>query len=287
MKQYSTSGYDKITLAQGQLILIDKLSSIPVPQVIKNEMLVVVLVLDGHGTFTISGNILKTNKNDMLICLPNTIFEHFTHSRGFKYRCFALSTECVVRYTPVMDNMWDIMSLLKQQPIIPLTDQEMTGLSKYYDLMLTKQDLPPKIQDKVIEMLLKAFFYDIHHILNHVDNIAPYKFTQREQHFKHFVEMLGQSYPKKRLVSYYAEQLCITPKYLASVCKDITGKTPSQIIDEHVMKDIEYLMKHTAKSIKDISAELDFPSLSFFGQYMRAHFGMSPKEYRKSITSKK
>ena len=123
MKQYSTSGYDKITLAQGQLILIDKLSSIPVPQVIKNEMLVVVLVLDGHGTFTISGNTLKTNKNDMLIGLPNTIFEHFTHSRGFKYRCFALSTECLVRYAPVMDNMWDIMSLLTQQPIIPLTDQ--------------------------------------------------------------------------------------------------------------------------------------------------------------------
>ena len=245
------------------------------------------LVLDGHGTFTISGNTLKTNKNDMLIGLPNTIFEHFTHSLGFKYRCFALSTECLVRYAPVMDNMWDIMSLLTQQPIIPLTDQEMTGLSKYYDLMLTKQDLPPKIQDKVIEMLLKAFFYDIHHILNHVDNIAPYKFTQREQHFKHFVEMLGQSYPKKRLVSYYAEQLCITPKYLASVCKDITGKTPSQIIDEQVMKDIEYLMKHTAKSIKDISAELDFPSLSFFGQYMRAHFGMSPKQYRKSISDKK
>ena len=100
MKQHSTNEYNKISLAQGQLVLIDKLASMPVPHVVKNEMLIVVLILDGHGAFTISGNTFKASKNDMLIGLPNTILEHFTHSRGFKYRCFAMSTECVVRHTP-------------------------------------------------------------------------------------------------------------------------------------------------------------------------------------------
>ena len=60
----------------------------------------------------------------------------------------------------------------------------------------------------------------------------------------------------------------------------MSGNTASSLIEQYVMKDIQYLLKKTTKSIKEIVNELDFPSISFFGKYVKQHVGMSPKQYR-------
>ena len=73
----------------------------------------------------------------------------------------------------------------------------------------------------------------------------------------------------------------ITPKYLSAVCKEASGQTASELINQYVVKDIVYLLHQPDKSIKDIAFELDFPNLSFFGKYVKKHLGMSPKMYRK------
>ena len=39
------------------------------------------------------------------------------------------------------------------------------------------------------------------------------------------------------------------------------------------------------ESIKEIAIELDFPSLSFFGKYVRLRTGLSPKEYRERLVN--
>ena len=90
-------------------------------------------------------------------------------------------------------------------------------------------------------------------------------------------------YPKNRRVNYYADRLHVTPKYLAAVCKSIAKESPSHLIDLYMVKDIEYLLTHTSKSIKEIAIELDFPTLSFFGKYVRQHLGVSPRAYREEV----
>jgi len=39
-------------------------------------------------------------------------------------------------------------------------------------------------------------------------------------------------------------------------------------------------LKNSPKSIKEISDELEFPNLSFFGRYCRQRLGLSPSEFR-------
>lgn len=64
------------------------------------------------------------------------------------------------------------------------------------------------------------------------------------------------------------------------VCKDISGQPASDLIDQYVMKDVVYLLRKTEKSIKEITNELDFPNISFFGKYVKKHLGLSPRMYR-------
>ena len=82
-------------------------------------------------------------------------------------------------------------------------------------------------------------------------------------------------------VKYFADQLCITPKYLAAICKQQTGKTPSQWIREQMIEKIRSMLVNTTLSSKEIAQRLEFPNPSFFGRFVRQHLGCTPLEFRK------
>ena len=88
--------------------------------------------------------------------------------------------------------------------------------------------------------------------------------------------MLERGYPEVSPHDFYRELF----PYLSSVCKATCGETASMLIHKAVTKDIADLLSYSNKSIKEIMVELDFPSLSFFGKYVKKHFGVGPKEYR-------
>jgi len=99
-------------------------------------------------------------------------------------------------------------------------------------------------------------------------------------HFQRFLDLLHSSQVKHRTVEAYASELCISPKYLTAICKKNSGKTTNQWIREQVLEDIRYYLCQTDLSIKQISDRLGFPNPSFFGKYVKQHFGMTPVDFR-------
>ena len=75
-------------------------------------------------------------------------------------------------------------------------------------------------------------------------------------------------------------RLYVSPKYLSAICKAESGKTANQWITEYTLEDIRYQLLFTNHSIKEITHQLGFPNTSFFGKYVRQHFGTSPKALR-------
>ncbi len=98
--------------------------------------------------------------------------------------------------------------------------------------------------------------------------------------YRRFSTMLVESYPKPREVSWYAEALAVTPKYLAKVVKQISGKSTTEWINEAMMTDVRTSLIHTDDSIKEISARLGFNNPAFFGKYVKKHSGLTPKQLR-------
>ena len=74
--------------------------------------------------------------------------------------------------------------------------------------------------------------------------------------------------------------LAVLPKYLSTICKKYSGKTANTWITEHVMEDIRYYLVSTDLSIKEICVRLGFPNTSFFGKYVKEHFGVTPTQMR-------
>lgn len=96
-----------------------------------------------------------------------------------------------------------------------------------------------------------------------------------------FFKQLSLYHAQERSVSFYASNLCVTPKYLATVVKNVSGKTPYAWIKKEIIKEIEHRLCHTQSSIKEIAYELHFPNTSFMGKFFKAEKGMSPLQYRK------
>lgn len=98
--------------------------------------------------------------------------------------------------------------------------------------------------------------------------------------FNTFLQLLATEQQKRQRVAYYADRLNITPKYLSTICKKVSGKNPMRWISESVMQDCYSLLTDTDLSVKEISVRLGFPNASFFGQYFREQTGQTPIEYR-------
>lgn len=103
---------------------------------------------------------------------------------------------------------------------------------------------------------------------------------RERQLFNQFLELLQHQQQKRRKVVYYADQLCITPKYLSTVCRNVSGKSPMRWIVDGVMEDCYALLRNTDLTVKEISSRQGFPNSSFFGQYFREQAGLTPLEYR-------
>lgn len=267
----------------GNLAFLDKLSDINKPESVQMEIYVIVLCLQGKASLYINGDLYVAYPNDIFVCSPNNLLENCLLSVDFKCHCIGMSPQYIQKILPMTDNAWDVKMYFEKNPLCTLLSQEVVTFCQYYDLLCSKVHLPSGTQEKIIDALMLAFIYDMQNVMNRLVKTVPRPFNSGECLFKNFIDLLSSSYSKNRNVSYYADKLHVTPKYLSSVCKKTGGQTASKLIDQYMLKDIEYLMKHTSKTIKMISAELDFPDISFFGKYVKKHSGMAPKTLREKF----
>ena len=104
--------------------------------------------------------------------------------------------------------------------------------------------------------------------------------TPGERISQEFSQLVIDHYVEERNVSFYAQKLGITPAYLSTVIKQMTGKTCTDIIGDMVIMDAKAQLKSTALPIQEIAYSLHFPNVSFFGKYFKRHVGVGPLEYR-------
>lgn len=118
-------------------------------------------------------------------------------------------------------------------------------------------------------------------LLNHLSGNAHTYKKNSEYICARFFEMLARYYSRERSVSFYASKLCISTKYLATVVKKVSGKTPVAWIKERVVSEIEHMLLYSQASVKEIACQLHFPSVSALGKIFKANKGISPVNYRK------
>lgn len=88
-------------------------------------------------------------------------------------------------------------------------------------------------------------------------------------------------YMEQRGVEFYADKLCLSPKYLSVLSKSICGYTVQELVFKAIIRKSISLLKNTQKSIQEISDYFNFPNASYFGTFFRKQTGVSPQQYRR------
>lgn len=280
-----SSASEGIVWNDGQVAVIERLQNINTGyRMMKADVYAVVLCREGRGTFYVDNRKQEIAKNNLLVCPPNVILENGMFSVDFECCGFIFSSEYVRSLNIVFGATWDVQKLIEKMPVLPLTGEEAATFMQYYALLRDKfMEQPHKYRKELIGGILQAFtceFFRMQERLIPRVSLSATSVKVSESLFQRFVNMISASYPKQRRVTFYADKLCVCPKYLSAVCKQQSGMTASDMIDRFILKDIEFLLKQHGKSIKEIAEELNFPNISFFGKYVKSQVGMPPRRYR-------
>lgn len=225
---------------------------------------------------------------DLLLGLPNTVISHTMLSPKYKVRLAGFSTRFLQRIIKMEKETWNTAVHIHNNPVKSVSDEEDNSVFGFYrDLIVAKiNDEPHCYHREVMQHLFSALFCEmlgqLHKEIECSDksdrsreNIKQVNYTLRK-----FMELLSRDKGIHRSVSYFANELCYTPKHFSKVIKQACGRTPSDLINETAMEQIKYRLKHSDKSIKEIAEEFNFPNQSFFGKYVKAYLGTSPASYR-------
>lgn len=277
--------YKQIPYKSGDVVLLDeqdvmKHSFNPPVQI---DAAVLVLCTDGMMEIEVETNNYKLFRGDLLVCGPNRVMKPIKLLNNTAFKIIFLSHFMHRSGIGYQRSIWDKAFYLGTNPMIHLSDTQITQFEEYYRLLCEKLKNPSSsYHSEIMQSILQAMMYEI---LSYLDGVVVSEndrfVRQGEILFRRFVDLLVESKVKSRFVYYYADKLNVSTKYLSAVCKQVSGKTAGDIIDEFVMKDIIRMLKYSDKSIKEIALELDFPNISFFGKYVKAHLGVSPKAYRR------
>ena len=101
--------------------------------------------------------------------------------------------------------------------------------------------------------------------------------------FDQFIRLVSVHYKQERSVEWYSSEMCLTPKHLSEVVKQVSGRTAGQWITTLVMIEIKSLLSNTSLSIKEITDEMNFPNQSFLGKYFKNIEGISPSDFRRNL----
>lgn len=99
--------------------------------------------------------------------------------------------------------------------------------------------------------------------------------------FDRFISLVSEHHSKERGMAFYAEKLCLTPKYLSKLVKASSGRSAPDWIDAYVILEAKNLLKYSDCPVKEIVSRLNFPNASTFHKFFKAKTGLTPTQYRK------
>lgn len=240
--------------------------------------------LKGELEISVNLKIYKVVENSMLTLLPHHIIQGHSVSDDFE-GYIIIFTPAFAEDINLLRSTLPFMIQIRENPLVILNGDEIDIIHRFCEFIYQIEKNP--LIDSFVEIrkgLLTSFFYTFGAVYRRLLPAEPTERLSRANLiFKNFLMLLVEHYAQERSVSFYASKLCITPKYLGTICREVSKKLATDIIANAVILDAKAKLHKGGLTVQEISNSLNFPNASFFGRYFKRYTGYSPMQYRETL----
>ena len=174
-----------------------------------------------------------------------------------------------------------LYTTLTPEPCYVWTSGEESDLARYIALLgRHRKSAQNPFDNHECKLLLLALTYRLCSIYSRriieEKNVAGHKIDT----FIKLIRLIEKYYMQERGVAFYADKLCLSPKYLSVLSKSVCGYTVQELVFRAIIRKSIFWLKNTNKSVQEISDDLNFPNASFFGTFFKKQTGLAPSYYR-------
>ena len=221
--------------------------------------------------------------NTQVVLLPGVVISLDEKSDDFRVSFFTshieMFREACIRFEP------SFFHFIKEKPCYTLPSEftaPINGLLHATSAIYADTD--HRFRNQIARNHLQSFLLDVydkvHRLFTHKEIEGG---SRPNELFHKFVALVHEYCCSQRDVVFYAGKLCISTKYLTSICRSLTGHSAKKVIDDFTALEIKVLLQSTDLSIQEIADRLSFPDQSYLGRYFKRHEGVSPMEYRAEL----
>lgn len=274
-----------------RIALVDNLDD-NLPNMAKEHMMenpsnlsVAILVVCIKGTITIQIDHVdyEVGHNQTIIILPMTMFQFIGHSEDAKVVLVFMGQK-LTDFSKDIKLGIEFGEQIKFMPRTTLSSTDLEDFVTIYKMLKRKlQDPFYTYKNEIAQSLMRVLGYNAMNrfvLSREIRQIEHHTSNRHEGLFKAFMDALYKDFRQERSVIYYADKLCVTPKYLSSVIFEVSGKHATEWINTLVINECKSMLSTSHYSIKEICDQLNFSNQSFFAKYFKQHTGMSPRDFR-------
>ncbi len=248
---------------------------------------IIIFCISGRIQLEVNLDAFQVGSNSLVLNVPGNIIRVSgveTDERNLRFIVVAMSKSFMSGVRFDFNRLFNESMALFDNPCITLDRSERRLCREYLDLasVLLTSDIQNK--KEAIGALISSISYVLGSIWTGKLTAAERKphapSAKAKNVYDQFLRLVTDYHTSERNMKFYADRLCLTPKYLSKLVKTVSGRSAPDWIDAFVILEAKNLLKYSELSIKQIVAKLNFPNQSVFYKFFKSHTGKTPSQYR-------
>ena len=265
----------------GKIVFFENIEGLDTSGYFYIQGLALVLIEKGHSTIEVNTTTYELEKGCIFVVFPGQIIHVISISDDIKPLCIACSIDMMNDLMSQVKDGLQLFQHAKQAPFQQRDGEDFEQLKKSFrhiqeKIKVTKDN---RYHYQIIKNLVISTAFECLDILTE-KCIEPQGSNRKKALFNAFLQKVEEEHRENHSVKHYADELFVTPKYLSTVVEEMSGKSAKQWINEYIALDAKVLLQSTQKDIQEISNDLNFIDVSFFGKFFKRMTGMTPKAFR-------
>lgn len=240
----------------------------------------IIWIKKGKGTITLDLDDHGITDN-MLVCLsPGQLMKMY--SSGLIGYYISFSAEFLLMADghangSFMDTLYENRNLMIVSPCKEMNDQMEAVVT-----MMQKEFMGMgQLRMQVIKGLLKVFIIYLTGSIQ--DNEQSYSNDRDADMVRKFMVLVKKHFLTRKMVTDYANDLCVSPNYLNRIVKKISGYTASHYIQQLIVLEAKRQAIFSGLSMKEVAYSLGFNDYAHFSKFFKNKSGMNFTSFKQGI----